>query len=74
MVFARDRRDQPLLHSFQVKVPSVCPLTGLVAVLLVMPVSGTKVTRCAGEQGSAASGLTHEDHGSVTGAGGRRAG
>ena len=46
----------PLLHSFQVKVPSVCPLTGLVAVLLVMPVSGTKVTTCEGEHDWAAAG------------------
>ena len=46
----------PLLQTVQVKVPSVWPFSGLFAVELMTPASGTKGTWCDAEQASADAG------------------
>ena len=46
----------PSLQTVQVKVPSVWPFSGLFAVELMTPASGTKGTWCDAEQASADAG------------------
>ena len=52
----------PSLRIVQVKVPSVWPLTGLVAVVLSMPRTGVNSSTSVGEQAAAARRLPHEGH------------
>ena len=55
----------PSLRIVQVKVPSVWPLTGLVAVVLTMPRRGVNSTTSVGEQAAAAAGCPTRITGTV---------